>query len=310
MNSLKCGVGMLFLRGFWLTWLFLVFMTNPSFARVIDGGEMTEQPMEENLCALTFDDGPSIFTPQLLDTLKEYNIPATFFMLGQMVDHYQDIALRVWEEGHEIASHTYAHKNLKKLSFPTQWQEIERGYDSLVRIGIIPYYVRPPYGSFDERTCQIADAFGMHVVLWSVDSKDWKRLPDDYSQLPTPYGSHFEPGEMHGVFLFHDIHKRTVDDLPRIISELKKGGCTRFVTFSEYMAGIADPEPAYLMTRHDKAANPSILSGDLDLLVKKTSHDQEVGGWTYQGQIDQTSPDDSQARSIDSLALPQENSLE
>ncbi|MBQ7738080.1 MAG: polysaccharide deacetylase family protein [Desulfovibrionaceae bacterium] len=306
---------MFFLRVFFLLGL-LVLGTYNVEARVIDGGEMTEQPMEENLCALTFDDGPSIFTPQLLDMLKEYQIPATFFMLGSMVDNYKDITLRVWTEGHEIASHTYAHKNLKRLSFAGQWQEIERGYESLANLGIVPTYVRPPYGSFDERTRKIADAFGMNIVLWSVDSKDWKRLPDDYSQLTTPYGTPFEEGQMHGVFLFHDIHKRTVDDLPRIIAELRKGGCTRFVTFSEYMAGIADPEPPLLMTRHTNSSNPSILTHNLDFPATGGLEGQGQSSITRASLVSHDQIDAAETKensdlptsSVQDLALPQENS--
>lgn len=297
---------MLFVRVFLMSWLLLCFLAQTSLARVISGGDMNDLPMEENLCALTFDDGPSIFTPQLLDMLKEYQIHATFFMLGSMIDNYQDIARRVWEEGHEVASHTYAHKNLKKLSFDKQWSEIERGYDSLVNLGIQTIYMRPPYGSFDERTKKIADAFGLNIVLWSVDSRDWKRLPDDYSRLFSPYGP-FEPGDMHGVFLFHDIHKRTVDDLPRIIAELKKGGCTRFVTFSEYMAGIADPEPPLLMTRHNQSANPSILTTRLDLGSSKTTEQTEVSAKSSEMEEDRPSLDPVPS-SVQDLALPQEKS--
>lgn len=235
----------------------LVFLScsSPAESRVIGGSDMMDQDMEENLCALTFDDGPSIFTPELLDLLKAHNVHATFFMLGQMVNHYQDIALRVAEEGHEIASHTYSHKNLKRLSTDAQTAEITKGFESLQNLGIIPRYVRPPYGSYDERTVEIAKEFGMDVVLWSIDSRDWKRLPDDYRLLRSVHGTPYEPGTMHGVFLFHDIHKRTVDDLPRIIRQLREAGCTRFVTFSEYMQGLADPEPPLLMSRRATPKN-------------------------------------------------------
>ncbi len=163
--------------------LFFLATANMAQARVIGGTEMTDVPMEENLCALTFDDGPSIFTPQLLDSLKEHNIPATFFMLGTMVRHYPEIALRVAEEGHEIATHTYAHKNLKKLSTARLVNEITLGYEALTSLGIIPTYLRPPYGSYDERVVNIASTFGLDVVLWSMDSLDWKRLPEDYGKI-------------------------------------------------------------------------------------------------------------------------------
>ena len=244
-----------FLKTALLTLFCTLFLATFAQARAIGGDEMNDQEMEENLCALTFDDGPSIFTPELLDLLKAHNVHATFFMLGQMVNHYQDIALRVAEEGHEIASHTYSHKNLKRLSTDAQTAEITKGFESLQNLGIIPRYVRPPYGSYDERTVEIAKEFGMDVVLWSIDSRDWKRLPDDYRLLRSVHGTPYEPGTMHGVFLFHDIHKRTVDDLPRIIRQLREAGCTRFVTFSEYMQGLADPEPPLFMTRRAMPRN-------------------------------------------------------
>lgn len=246
-----------------LSMLILVLLF-PSFAgaRVIGGGQLMDQEMEENLCALTFDDGPSIFTPKLLDQLREYGIPATFFMLGQMAEHYPDIVRRVADEGHEIALHTYSHKNLKRLSYLGQVNEIERGYMSLVNHGIVPSYLRPPYGSYDERTKQICDDLGMHVVLWSVDSRDWKRLPDDYTKLPSVRGA-FAEGAMRGVFLFHDIHETTVLDLPRIVQQLRQAGCERFVTLSSYLEGILDPEPPLLMSRRTQKKeieeNPAVM---------------------------------------------------
>ncbi|MBQ9536252.1 MAG: polysaccharide deacetylase family protein [Desulfovibrionaceae bacterium] len=300
-----------------LVCLFLVYVLSVHcvLARVIGGTEMEDMPLDENLCVLTFDDGPSIFTPQLLDTLKAHDVRATFFMLGRMVDNYKDIALRVEAEGHEIASHTYAHKNLKRLNYTKQWEEIERGYHSLTDLGIIPTFMRPPYGNYDERTLQIANEFGLHVVLWSIDSKDWKRLPSDYSKLASAHGHIFAPGEMHGVFLFHDIHKRTVDDVPRVIRELKAAGCTRFVTFGEYMAALADPEPPLLLTRIPRSQNPSIPV--LDLPIRESLEPQDESPVpsllpekdTLHDQL-QTKPQENVQYNLKSIALPAETSLE
>ena len=70
-----------------------------------------------NMVALTFDDGPSPeFTPAILDILREYNVPATFFMVGAHVEKYPEIAQRIVEEGHEIGNHTYNHRNIPTLS--------------------------------------------------------------------------------------------------------------------------------------------------------------------------------------------------
>lgn len=221
-----------------------------SAAVLVDGNRIMDQSMQENLCALTFDDGPSPNTPHLLDLLEEYGIPATFFVLGSQVAHYPHTIERIRDAGHEIGNHTWSHSNLKLLSRERQIEEIEQTDNLLKSLGVTSLYMRPPYGSFDERTIKIADDLGMSVILWSLDSYDWKHLPQDYSKLRSTRGTVYDDGALRGIFLFHDIHRNTVEDLPRIIANLKAGGCEKFVTVSEYLAGIADPEPSLLMSRH------------------------------------------------------------
>lgn len=225
-------------------------MAGPVGSNVYSGGAMAKQPMGENLCAITFDDGPSVFTPHLLDMLDEYGIPATFFMLGRNARQYPDIVRRVVAEGHEIGVHTWSHPNLKAVSRQRKHDEIARTLDILRSLGADPKLMRPPYGNRDAAVDEIAAGLGLHVIIWSHDSEDWKHLPSDYSLLPDPYGHIARPGHLRGVFLFHDIHKTTVDDFPRIVAQLRAGGCQRFVTVSEYMEGFfTDPEPPMLMTR-------------------------------------------------------------
>lgn len=218
-------------------------------AGIVDGNIIMDQDMGENLCALTFDDGPSRFTPELLDMLASHGIRATFFMLGRNAQLYPEIVRRVIKEGHEIGNHSWSHPNLRKLSTDAQDREIEQTDEMLRSLGAAPLYMRPPYGSFDERTVKIADKIGVSIILWSMDSYDWKRLPEDYARIISTRGTVYEPGELRGVFLFHDIHKTTVDDIPRIIANLRQGGCQKFVTVSEYLRGLQDPEPPMHMTR-------------------------------------------------------------
>ena len=203
---------------------------------VIDGDVIIAQEMDENYCALTFDDGPSPHTtPRLLDMLASYGIPATFFMVGRNAEHHPELVRRIEAEGHEVANHSYSHPNLRKLSLERKRAEIASTDAILRSIGVTPRFMRPPYGAYDEATENIARDLGLSIVLWSVDSKDWKRLPANYMTLPTTQGFVYPQGEMRGVFLFHDIHERTVNDLPRIVSQLASAGCRRFVTMSEYM---------------------------------------------------------------------------
>lgn len=231
-------------------------------ARVVDGNKIMDQRMGENLCALTFDDGPSRNTAALLDMLAAYNIRASFFLLGKMVANNPDMARRIQAEGHEIGSHSWSHPNLRTLSFERQEAELKNTDELLRANGITPLFIRPPYGSFDDRTVKIAAELGVDVILWSLDSRDWKSLPPNYAKLRSTRGTIYDDGALRGIFLFHDTHKSTVEDLPRIIANLKAGGCERFVTVSEYLQGMTDPEPALLMTRHESAREP--------LLAKKS----------------------------------------
>ena len=95
--------------------------------RVYDGVRIIAQPMQENLCALSFDDGPSANTPQILDILAAHNIPATFFVLGRNAERHPDLVQRIHDEGHEIGIHTYSHPNLRHLNLAAQSEQIGRG---------------------------------------------------------------------------------------------------------------------------------------------------------------------------------------
>ena len=224
-------------------------VAQPVQARVVGGNTIMDQPMRENLCALTFDDGPSINTPHLLDMLEEYGIPATFFMLGNQAERHPDIVKRVLAEGHEVGNHSYSHPNLRAVSPARKEEELRRTDTILRNLGATPVFMRPPYGSFDVATEKVAEGLGLSLMLWSMDSRDWQRLPDNYATLRNNRGTVYAPGTLRGIFLFHDSHKRTVDDLPRIVRDLRAGGCQRFVTVSDYLAGLMDPEPGLLMTR-------------------------------------------------------------
>lgn len=236
-----------------------VFTFSRSLAQiVVDGNSIMDQSMEENLCALTFDDGPSPNTLHLLKQLEEYGIKATFFILGSQAYHYPHILENIKNAGHEIGNHSWSHANLRVLSSDRQREEIMRTDELLRSHGIAPLYLRPPYGSFDERIVKIADELGLSLILWSLDSLDWKHVPDNYARLLSTRGTIYEDGNLHGIFLFHDIHKSTVDDLPRILDNLRAGGCTKFVTVSEYLQGVRDLEPPLVMTR--KASNNMLAS--------------------------------------------------
>jgi hypothetical protein len=110
-------------------------------------------------------------------------------------------------------------------------------------------YFRPPYGSYGPETTAKADALGMTIMLWSLDSQDWRQHASRLESLRSvsPAVQQTFSG-MRGVFLFHDTHKSTVEQMPYILGALLASGCERFVTVSEYMAKAPSEEEQRLST--------------------------------------------------------------
>ena len=220
-------------------------------SNVYSGSAIVSQPMGENLCALTFDDGPSNYTPRLLDLLDEHGVTATFFMLGRNAQRLPNVVRRVVAEGHEVGIHTWSHPNLMTVGPLRRRAEIGDTLALLRTLGADPVILRPPYGNRDPQVDELAAEMGLRVILWSHDSLDWKMTQADYGAIPDAYGRVAKDGSLRGIFLFHDIHRHTIDDLPRIVEQLRAAGCQRFVTVSEYLDGtFTDPEPPMCLVRH------------------------------------------------------------
>ena len=188
--------------------------------------------------AMTFDDGPSAaLTPKLLDILAAHHIKATFFVLGEMVAEHPEILARAAREGHEIASHSWSHPNLAKMSQENVRSQLQRTDDAIKSaIGKSPTLFRPPYGSITEREKRwIHDEFGYDIILWDVDPLDWKRPGP--AVVRNRILKETRPGS---IVLSHDIHPGTIDAMPSTFDELEAKGF-KFVTVSELL-GMATPE--------------------------------------------------------------------
>ena len=123
---------------------------------------------------LTFDDGPNpTYTPQVLDILARHNARATFFVLGSLVQAYPDLVDRIVAEGHTVANHTWNHENLAGLPRSSFDDTIGRTQAALADHATP--CMRPPYGSIDAFTREWAAAAGLDLVLWTVDTNDWRR---------------------------------------------------------------------------------------------------------------------------------------
>lgn len=181
---------------------------------------------EKPMVALTFDDGPyDKSTKSILDTLKENNGVATFFILGNRVSSNQLLLKRMIDEGNEIGNHSYNHKQLTTLSDEELHHQIEKTQNIIKEIvGVTPKFMRPTYGSHNER---LREMVGLPLILWSVDTRDWDsrdaKMISDHVFQTVKDGS---------VVLMHDIYNSTADAVKIIVPELVRQGY-QLVTISE-----------------------------------------------------------------------------
>ena len=178
--------------------------------------------------ALTFDDGPHPkVTKQVLDSLDRYNAKATFFMLGNRVQYYPEIALDVLNRGHEVGNHTWSHPVLPKLTEAQIMNEFSTTENAIISaIGQESTVFRPPYGS---TTDAINAIIPRDVAIWSIDTLDWKHR--DANKLVQSVKN-----QMHNnaIILMHDIHQSTADGLNGVLDYLANEGY-EFVTVSDIM---------------------------------------------------------------------------
>lgn len=167
--------------------------------------------------ALTFDDGPTGITNQLLDVLAANNARATFFILGMQAERYPEVTRRIMHNGHLVANHTYDHKNLEQLSLDDARGQIQRTNEVLERVtGTRPGLARAPYGAINS---ELAQAIGMPFINWSADTEDW--LHRDAAHICNATLNNAHAG---GIILLHDIHQTTVDAMRCVIPQLIQRG--------------------------------------------------------------------------------------
>lgn len=126
--------------------------------------------------AFTFDDGPNpAWTPQLLDLLAEYDVRATFFLIGQYAAAERDLVRRIHAVGHLIGNHTWTHPNLSRTGLGRTREELKRTSGEIEAItGASVRYFRPPFGSRAPWTFGVVRDLGMIPVTWNVIGNDWK----------------------------------------------------------------------------------------------------------------------------------------
>lgn len=179
----------------------------------------------KKMVALTYDDGPSIYTPRILKTLKENNSVATFFVVGNRVPMYSDTVKKAYDMGCEIGNHTYEHKSLPNLSETEVKRQISKTNKEVKKaIGEKPVIMRPTGGATNANVKQWV---GMPSIIWSIDTLDWKTRNADSTRRAVL--NRVKDGD---IVLMHDLYSATATASETIIPELVRRGY-QLVTVSE-----------------------------------------------------------------------------
>lgn len=182
---------------------------------------------EAGTVALTFDDGPSgRFTRALLEGLEQRQVKGTFFLCGYRLKDYPKEAKQILEQGHEIGLHGYSHDPMNKMSRRQLEQEIKDNL-ALLPQGCEPVFLRAPGGSCSQTVRDAARDFGLGIMNWSVDPRDWAIR--DAGAITAMVLDNVRDGD---VILLHDMTDSSVEAALEIVDRLKAQGF-RFVTVTE-----------------------------------------------------------------------------
>lgn len=196
--------------------------------------------------ALTFDDGPYIYTSEALDILGRNGVKATFFIVGtnggkgQINDPasgYAPIIKRMWDDGHQIASHTWSHQDMTTLSKQQRRDQIVKNEIAIASIlGVLPTYFRPPYAKLNADVLSDLQALGYHVTNYDVDTRDWEGSPVYSRSTYLSALSSRNPASSSFLCIAHDIQERTVHGglIQYMIDEARRLNY-RLVTIGECM---------------------------------------------------------------------------
>ena len=189
-------------------------------------GEVREIPIyyvdaQEKVCAISFDAAwGNEQTAGLLDTLEQYNVKTTFFLVKQWVDQFPDSVKEIAAHGHDIGNHSATHPHMAQLSAEEQREEITACNQAVEQLtGKSPTLFRAPYGEYDDKLVQSLRSMQMYCVQWNIDSLDWK--DPTAQEILDRVKKKLCPGS---IILLHNGAKNTPEALPKLIEAIRVEG--------------------------------------------------------------------------------------
>ena len=182
------------------------------------------------IVALSFDDGPGVYTDDFLDLLEEYGIRATFCVIGNLVNTQTEALKRAVAMGSEVIGHSWDHKNLAKLSADAVRKQLIDTRDAIeATTGTATPMFRPPYGEVNDTMKEVAAELGLSLINWNVDPEDWNTKDAD-----AVYNEVMHNVSDGAIILSHEIYKSTLAAYTRLIPRLLSEGY-QIVTVSELL---------------------------------------------------------------------------
>lgn len=199
------------------SWLGNLEYVPPAAMKRLLSGCIWEGTPDSGNMALTFDDGPDpAVTPAVIDALDAMGARGTFFLLGERVRRYPDIARLICERGHLIGSHTMTHSRLllmRRAEIDAELDDAQREIANAT--GVEPTLFRPPHGMFDFTAARAVRERGFDMVLWTVLSGDYlDDAPDTVFRRVEPF---IRPG---AIAVFHDTEQGGGAALPDILHRI------------------------------------------------------------------------------------------
>jgi len=197
--------------------LISLFLINKDSYNYIDNIKKSEYyDTKYKYIALTFDDGPSKYTREIVDLLDKYGYSATFFMIGSNLNiDYKDTLEYLVSKGSEIGVHGFSHKSFTNLKEEVLTNEINKTKKYIYNLtGYMPILVRPPYGNINNKIRSLG--YGPYI-LWNNDTLDWK-----YKNSKTIYNNFINSIKDNDIVLMHDSYLTTYKALEMILPYLKE----------------------------------------------------------------------------------------
>lgn len=215
---------------------FLIYPGTDYYNRWLAGWVVKEGCLADQVISLTFDDGPDeCYTPQVLDILDKFRVPAAFFLVGDRAEKNPELVSRILKAGHTIGLHTQEHHHAYLMGFRSSVLSLKQGKETIERItGQALHWFRPPWGALNIFQSFWAKRLKLKIVLWSANAQDW----DIKTGVNGIVNRLQQRVRRNSIIVIHDAGgdpgapANMIRALPQIIDYLQKQGF-RFVTLNE-----------------------------------------------------------------------------